>query len=363
MQEIENTSSPADETEYRFIHRPSEMRQIWLVPLVVLIYPAVKLYFSSPPPSPAKVIVLLSICAAFGICSAFLLFFLFRRQRITVNAAGMAFTGIPVAGYPSFMSPLPNFISWDKISSLRLRETAPFMRIPLSPYFLVLVNQYQQEYCIPLGHGKKPQYVGEGHALSLIEAIEKFHGPLQTLSDEEMAKSQNLKVFQKLDPAHERATIAAVVMALPAFMLLFLAADAVLLDAGANPLYFYGVAALLAFGSASLYMRRARQRMVSLLISLLCAGTAAWLTQSLTHSVPRYLGEARPERFAIAHEDDKEQRWQNEQEAEITFSLFIKPEKRLYKDTGATQTLTLYRGPLGLLSIDRQELHTLFKAD
>jgi hypothetical protein len=363
MQEIVNAPGSTDETEYRFIHRPSEVRQIWLVPPAVLIYPAVKFYFSSPPPSFARVVVLLSICAVFGICGTFFLFFLLRRQRITVNAEGMAFTGIPVAGCPKFMSPLPKFIAWNKMSSLRLKEIAPFMRIPLSPYFLLLTNQYRQEYCILLGHGKKPRYVGEGHALSLIEAIEKFHGPLQTLSDEEMAKSPNLKAFQKLDPVHERATIVAIVMALLAFMLLFLAADAVLLDAGANPLHFYGAAALLVFGGASLYMRRTRQRMASLFISLLCAGTAAWLTHSLTHSVPRYLGEARPERFAITHEDDEEQRWQNEQEANITFSVFIKPEKRLYKDIGATQTLTLYRGPLGLLSIDRQEFHTLFKAD
>jgi hypothetical protein len=44
----------------------------------------------------------------------------------------------------------------------------------------------------------------------------------------------------------------------------------------------------------------------------------------------------------------------------LSFTLFLVPEKRIYRDVGTHENFTIHRGPFGLISMEREEFRALF---
>jgi hypothetical protein len=170
-----------DKKEYSFVHNPKNLRDVlWLTP--VLFIGLLAKANASPPVGIAIIILALAISIGFALSYRHIL----RRQRITIGVSGIAFNNIPVINGLPLFSPLPSFISWDMIHSLRHQKRTGF----LTPHLLILRNQYKLEYRIPIGYSNwRSSYTGENHTLSLIEAIETFHGPLQELTEGKSEKT------------------------------------------------------------------------------------------------------------------------------------------------------------------------------
>ncbi|MDR2689498.1 MAG: hypothetical protein LBB76_07040, partial [Azoarcus sp.] len=63
---------------------------------------------------------------------------------------------------------------------------------------------------------------------------------------------------------------------------------------------------------------------------------------------------------AIVGEDEEAQYWQSLSSPDLTFTLFVTPERRTYRDMGTPpRVFTIYRGPFGLVSMERKEFHAL----
>jgi hypothetical protein len=100
-----------------------------------------------------------------------------------------------------------------------------------------------------------------------------------------------------------------------------------------------------------------------LFLNVLFGGLCGFLMVPLIDASPAWLSEGRQEAFAIVREDNRAQYWQGTTSPDLVFTLFLGPGERAHQGVGTSQTFTIYRGPFGLVSMEREEFRALFSPD
>ncbi|MDR2624808.1 MAG: hypothetical protein LBC37_00565 [Zoogloeaceae bacterium] len=305
-----------------------------------------------------------------------------RKMAIVVEERGVTLHGFPFRSRGKFYE-------WREFAQIR-RST--FQKRDV----VVFVDCYGKSFLLHFGEEKAKRgfwsrifssrdarssfFVGDGHALSLPEAIEKFHAPVTLLEEAERKKipalcpcgDWNVDITGKI--AH--LILAAMVMVIPG--VLFRLSGFSLLESWQSRLlplaYCLAVAAGFAFSWRYLRELRAKESWeATWLVSLLFAASLWFLTASAAPLLPVWLGEARKEAFAVLEKEDAAQHqndgrypyslyqsWRSTREPGVSFHYKIPEERRQY-EPGAQQEFTVYHGPLGLRAMPQAELHSLWR--
>jgi hypothetical protein len=210
-------------------------------------------------------------------------------------------------------------------------------------------------------------FVGEGHALSLSEAVEAFHGPLTPLEEAEKKKIPALNQGFCWNPVIE-GRASHLVFAATCLILLALALGNLtsyfLLDnwqkhaCGWAGWLFCG----LGFAFAWRCLKEEESREAAWLISLLFAAPLWFLATPTATLLPVWLGEAEQETFVLQDDHVYDQNWHAEKIPGLSFTQEIPREYRAHK-RGARQTFTVHHGPLGLYALPLAELKPLWTKD
>jgi hypothetical protein len=209
-------------------------------------------------------------------------------------------------------------------------------------------------------------YVGEGHTLSLLQAIEKFHAVTQLSKDEEekiiRRRTETLAAI-----GGKKVHIVAFTAIALAFLLVLLIPFAyarALETAESHRAYmiFCCAVGLIAFLAACAYTRREKNASfpLVLLLNAMFGGVCGLLMVPFIDAGPAWLGERSEEAFAVVREEDDAQHWQGTASPDLVFTLFLPPEERAHQGIGSTKTFTIYRGPFGMVSMKRKEFRALF---
>ncbi|MDR3159342.1 MAG: hypothetical protein LBU11_10160 [Zoogloeaceae bacterium] len=318
----------------------------------------------------------------FGIGLA-LLYVHCRKMAIVVEERGVALHGFPFRGRGKFYE-------WREFAQIR-RST--FQKRDV----VVFVDRYGKSFLLHFGEEEAKRgfwfrvfrswdarrsffFVGDGHALSLPEAIEKFHAPVTLLEEAERKKipalcpcgDWNVDITGKI--AHP--ILAALVMVIPG--VLFRLSEFSLLETWQSRLLplAYCLAVALGFAFSWRYLRELRAKEsweAAWFVSLLFAASLWFLTASAAPLLPVWLGEARKEAFAVPEKEDAAQyqdgvrypyslyqSWRSTREPGVSFRYKIPEERRQY-EPGAQREFTVHHGSLGLRAMPRAELRSLWR--
>ncbi|MDR2172819.1 MAG: hypothetical protein LBE32_01210 [Burkholderiales bacterium] len=91
----------------------------------------------------------------------FLLYF--QRLSVTFDKEGMVCKGF-------WLNQMPRYCAWSEISKVTVSGIEYWQRR------LVFMRHSKKRHVLPIGFLKAPFYVGDGHALSIEEALKRFAG-------------------------------------------------------------------------------------------------------------------------------------------------------------------------------------------
>jgi hypothetical protein len=353
MEVTQNATEAASGESYRFVRNPGERRSVLLDALFWLFLFIFWFYFWDTAHDDDVFLILFIVMVAINVIWDILRWLVWCRQRITLNAQGIVVKGMRIWTLSSGERFLKS-LSWSSV--VKVRKLGDWTGRKM---WLEFSNRLGEKERFSLGNRNTPSYVGEGHALSLVEAIERFYEPVERVvpitPDFSLPNTHNGDLGDK----NGHIAIVAVLMILAAVALIPFD-DVVLLNATPYLVLLCGIAALIVYMLAWRYARWSeRYYGITGFVSVLCAGTAGILMLALLNIAPSRLGEAYTETFAIARETEREQIWQSLQTPDMNFPLYLNSAERVYRGIGTQQTFTLYRGPVGLLAIDRIEFHLL----
>jgi hypothetical protein len=209
-------------------------------------------------------------------------------------------------------------------------------------------------------------FVGDGHTLSLPEAIEEFHGQVTPLEEGEKKKipalHQGFCWNSVIEGRASNLAFAACCLILLALVLVrYLTTQYFLLDTwqsrvcGWTSWLFCG----LGFSFVWRCLKKEESREVAWIISLLFAAPLWFLVTPAATLLPAWLGEARQETFIAQDGRGRRQDWRAEKIPGLSFAREI-PRQRRAHEPGARREFTVYHGPLGLYAMPFAELKPLW---
>ncbi|MDR1351026.1 MAG: hypothetical protein LBJ59_09700 [Zoogloeaceae bacterium] len=312
-----------------------------------------------------------------------LLFFYLRRQSIVIDQEGIAFHHF------LFYGRAPRY-AWSEFVQIRhmTRVIEAIKKRPLE--YLVFIDRYGNSFRIQILSaaqkarisGQKNRlkryflkmfsdenlfFAGDGHPLSLQEAIEVFYPPITPLDEEEKKK---IPVFCFVGAGwsvdltarcRQVCTLAAFILLL-ALVLFWLAAEFLPLDIWEylfRKLIFW-LAGALAFALAWRYLRAEKSRESAWLSSGLIAAVAVLLMMTLTTLLPAWFGKADNETFRLEENNSLQQTWRSTVFPHASFQIRSDRRYRKYDKLETELELPLYRLP-GLQSISGDTLKSLHK--
>jgi hypothetical protein len=344
--------STRDETSYRFLYRMPKREEIFFWGMVALCLLVMVLNRGQKEEAERLV--------WFTLLALVVLHHLFLRAFLLVGPKGLSLQW--KIGPFSFS----RHIAWQEVAQIQSGNVAPF---PLKTgfrrfYFLGPPGNLKRQ--VEFTRYGVQVYVGEGHSFSLLQAIEKFHAV------SEQTESERAKLaFEVSKIGGKQVRIVAYTALALAFLLLLLvfltpffphtyALETVEINRGYKTLYLtVGMAVFLTACAYTCLDKEARfpQAFVpSVLLGFVCV----LLVMPLINVIPAWLGEKSEETFAVVREEDKAQHWQGTDSPDLAFTLFVPPEKRAHQGVGSTKTFTIYRGPFGMVSMERKEFNALF---
>ncbi len=286
----------------------------------------------------------------------FLPFFLFplslfyhRRLRIVIGPNGISCSGF-------WLNQMPRHSTWDDFAQIRFTTVTTRAKGQLR--IIVFTHKHGKQYQLFVSTQNDPVttqqeffYIGDGHTLTLSQAIETYSGPAVELSGED--KERSFAQFGVVELGKEVGHIAyaALVVAILAVILLYLPGRLVTLDSAFHK-PFYWTVGICVVAAACWHMRRNKDK---LLPAMLLAIVVVFMTTQILGYVSLWLGEKQQEPFRIVIENDEEQHWQSLSDPVVSILIRTQPEGRSFKGVGTERTLTLYRGPLHLNAIPNSE--------
>jgi hypothetical protein len=338
--------STRDETSYRFLYRmPKKEGMIfWGVVALGLL---MALVHERREGEDMMMWAYLTLLAIVMLCHLFL------RASLLVGPEGLS------QQWKTGPFSFSRHIAWQEVAQVQLGN--PFLIEPgfgfRRFYFLDTLGNLKRQ--VDFTRYGVQVYVGAGHAFSLLQTIEKFHAVTEQTTIERAKLA--LEVY-KIGGKQVRIVAVALM-----FFLVFLipfshtcALETVKIHQAYKTLYL--AIGMISFLAACVYtcLDKEARFPQALVPSALLGIACALLVMPLIDAVPAWLGEKHEEVFAVVREEDKAQHWQGTVSPDLAFTLFIPPEKRAHQGVGSAKTFTIYRGPFGLASMEREEFRALF---
>jgi hypothetical protein len=316
-----------------------------------------------------------------------------KNLAIVVEEKGVTFQGF-------LFSNIGKHYAWQDFA--QIRRVPPSQ--PSQREALVFIDRFGRSFLVHFGKPETPPkrkffswfalqkeekrrtpvrfFVGEGHALSLPEAVEAFYGPVTPLEEAEKKKIPALNPCFGWNPVIKGRASYLVFAATGLILLALILGNLTpyfLLDnwqkhaCGWASWLFCG----LGFTFAWRCLRQEESREAAWIISLLFAAPLWFLVMPTATLLPAWLGGARQETFVLQNNCCNQQNWQSETNPDLSFTQEIpcsrqarEPHgrkqggqeilrKRQPRKPGAQREFTVYHGPLGLYAMPLSELAPL----
>ncbi|MDR3055986.1 MAG: hypothetical protein LBU53_11420 [Zoogloeaceae bacterium] len=338
--------------EYHFVLNTKLAWRVAVIPVCIFMLPILLTLQSFNIPFSRGIFILLMVVVPFFVGIPCILFYLRKNNLITINSKGISSR--------LFNLYFPKHIPWDSIVCIHRSSSGK----PLFEHLVFTQKSGGNPLLITIEFGL-PRFIGNGHSLTLIEAIEQFHSSVPELSEEARKTIPALMGMVDLGKEAGHVAYTAAGIAVLATILLMLPPRSIQLDVAGNLLHngIYLIIAILSFAAACVYLWHTKEKRFIPLVALSLSAASTFLIYPLEQQTPAWFGEARKETFAIVHEDNKEQRWQGTSLPELSFSIYPKPERRIYHGKGTQQTLTIYQGHFGLSSMMKEQFQSLYKPE
>jgi hypothetical protein len=348
----DNQEAPA---EYRFVYNLLAFKKKFLPFYLLVIFlwfagAAVMVFFTSMDSFPF-VNFLFFIFYLSATVSLFLVFlFYLPRLSITFNQEGMVCTGF-------LSTQMPARCAWSELAKIGI-NTLPVFLIRQ----LVFIHRSGKSWVLLIAMKNVEHFVGVGHSLSIEEALARYTGPAlaaSEFSDEDKEKVPALRATIDLGKEVGHVAYTAVGITVWLVVVSFLPNRPYLLDNALETPFLYGTglcAALL----AGWHMRHIKQKLIMPIPAILVGVALALLLGALTSFLPAFFGKEERIVFVIDEENDEAQRWQATADATLTFSVYARPDERIYQGLGTEQTMMVYRGPWSLNALHNDEYCALF---
>ncbi|MDR1849209.1 MAG: hypothetical protein LBQ75_04155 [Zoogloeaceae bacterium] len=352
-QAIGTNGFPQEQPEYRFVYTRTEIRKIifcWFLLVLALLMPHVLLSdmgFALPYTTyalmwPVTIIV-----------GAALLFI--SRLSITLNRDGITCTGF-------LSNKMPRHCAWNEFSQIRVAISPMLFGKLGQSRKLVFIHRFGRQYVLSLKTLLiDPVFVGVGHDLSLEEALKRFVGSVEVLSDEEIEKIPALVGLARMSKEVVHVLCATIGVTILLLLLAFIPKSIHLLDslfeAALYWVFFLGTVAM-----ACWYMQNIKRKWIMVILALILSYMTALLSVPIACGIPYLFGEQEQIVFRISEENDETQQWTATTDAGLTFAIRVHQEDRVFKGVGTERLMTLYRWEPGSLNaLPDSEYSALFR--
>jgi len=279
-----------------------------------------------------------------------IVFSFWRRKRILIDHQGITFKGF-------WGMYVPRYIGWSELAALRTVDIKLWGR--QFQRSLIFFFRFSRERPFPIAAGRQELYCGEGHGLSLLQAVEVFAGPVEPISEQERKKAVSLQGTQDLGKEVGHVVLTALLLMAVAVGLLFSLGAYSLPDPVHT--YFYWGGPVAAVLISAWYMRGIEQKLNMLMPLVIIAGVAVFLMTPVIAGLPCWFGDEMRETFSLTEDGEKEQVWQMVGAPELELRIKAAPKNRVHRGVGATMEITVYRGPGRLNSVLQKEYRALWR--
>jgi hypothetical protein len=275
-QEVLATMADSDQNkrfEYRFVYRewaPFKKASLYLPAATLLMVFALYAYAYFFSPSIWERIFTDS-SAILGFAMFFLMILLFSLILFFFSWSGVSFNQKGMTSRGCWTLFMPRHCVWSELSQIRALTLSAGEAAEL-----VFTHISGKQYLLPISSRKKPLFIGDGHSLSVEEALTQFVGAIELLGDEEREKIPVIAAITKLRKAYSDKDLGKEVghvayiasgVAIFAFALMFWSGRPYLPSnlLGEIPYWVFGLVVGL---SACWYMRRVKYKLYILLAAL-----------------------------------------------------------------------------------------------
>jgi hypothetical protein len=285
-----------------------------------------------------------------------------KKVSIVVDARGIQFNGFLFMG-------IGKFYAWNEF--VQIRRLSPYSHMGYD--ILIFVDCYGKSFSIRNGATDPKNgvfFVGDGHTLSLLEAIERFYpDPIALLDDAERRKIPVLRFWDvwniNIAGRAMHALMAALGVAVIGFFLHGIPFFLLENWKSHGLILVHWLAAGAGFALCWHYLKTLRQESweTAWIVSVLCGAALFFLSFSSAPLVPAWLGEARQEQFSVQKRNNTQQQvWRathnfDSERDYLLFALDIPDGKRRYAP-GAEKEFPL-RCLFGLCAMSTDELDAL----
>ncbi len=270
-----------------------------------------------------------------------------RKTQIHISKGGIAFSGF------KFVGRIPAFMSWKETKTGWLSFFASPSHTRLLFYMIDTPSVFHD---FAVRFGQHPFYIGKNTSLSLEEAIEKFQGRIETLTKKEQAEYLCHTAALGQEGLGKRAGHVAYtsVVIFTIATLIVISTDYRALDTPGRETLLWG-ATLIAGVLSFLYLLKNKIKAMILFLCSLAMGAVFFLMFSLSFAVPSLLGQKTTETFVL---DREKETWQGQNYPDIRLPFYDQPHDL---PTGTAREATIYRGPFGLASMEKNDLSSIIK--
>ncbi len=271
-----------------------------------------------------------------------------RKTQIHINEKGVSFSGFKFVGW------MPDFMPWEKT---RARWMSSFASPRHSRLLFYMIDTPPVFHDFAVRFGQRPFYIDKNTSLSLEEVIEKFQGKIETLSKEEQTyllySHNRIEIPENLGKrAGHVAYTSLILFAIASFIVIL--TDQRALGTLARDILLWGTTLIAGISSFSYLLKNEVKGMI-LYLCPLSMGAVFFLMFSLSFAVPSLLGQETTETFVL---DREKEVWQGQNYPDIRLPFYDQPHDL---PTGTAREATIYRGPFGLASMERNDLSSITK--
>lgn len=280
-------------------------------------------------------------------------FLLLCRQKIIINKKGISFNHF-------LLSRLPKHINWEDIATIRHVVILPHLKNRSAQALLIMPKLGSEHLMTFKAHGKD-LYLEKNSPTTLCEAITKFYGPISDLHENERGKFVSLSATQDLGKEVGHVAYAAIFLAIVMMSISLTLTKGHPLSSPIQSVIYWG-AFVITFIASCWYMRKAKQKIIIILVGFIMAGVATYAMMPLISELPRFLGQPSLQTFTLISQEGRTQRWQSISAPNLIVTSYGSASEWCYQSsTPVTRTFNVYHGPLGLISIDKKDFLSLLK--
>lgn len=275
-----------------------------------------------------------------------------RKKNITIDNKGISFYNF---------REFPHYLAWSELKCIGYIHNKVIDGYMHTYNYYLFKTKSGEEYLLPITRNSKALFVGNGVNYSIDQALEIIHGPIHKLSNEEQKEIASLAPRKLEDLGKEVGHICYLAMFLMALAVFLIYHNTTTVFSNSFVYFYYAAITLIPLGLSIYYMRHIKNRFNMTTPCILIIACSLFLSFPLVNTLTKLIGKPTPVTFIIVEETAEGQVWQAVTDPTITFTIYPKPEKRIYSDIGTTQTLTIYHSPLALNGMPTNQFQIFWK--